>query len=50
MARRVAEIVVAPGSNPGVFIIYIPEHEVSKFSQLLKELGVEHEVEVRYCG
>jgi len=51
MARaRVAEVVVA-GSNPAiVFVIYIREDEVHRFSQLLRELGVEHQIEVRYCG
>jgi len=47
---RVAEVVVAGSNLPRVFVIYIREDEVSKFSQLLRELGVEHQIEVRYCG
>jgi len=45
---RVAEASV--GSEPTVFFFYIDERELPRLSRILRKLGVEHEVEVRYCG
>jgi hypothetical protein len=45
-----AVAIVTAGSEPAVFLLHIREEDLPKLSQLLRRLGVEHDVETVWCG